>query len=62
MNGRGGGAKQLYSGQSWALKEFDPPACYVLPTPLLLGLVLGPMLEGNLRRAMLTGRSDPTIS
>ncbi|GGB06141.1 hypothetical protein GCM10011491_37830 [Brucella endophytica] len=31
------------------------------PTPLLLGLVLGPMLEGNLRRAMLTGRGDPTI-
>ena len=31
------------------------------PTPLLLGLVLGPMLEENLRRAMLTGRGDPTV-
>ena len=31
------------------------------PTPLLLGLVLGPMLEENLRRAMLTGRGDPLI-
>jgi putative tricarboxylic transport membrane protein len=31
------------------------------PAPLLLGLVLGPMLEQNLRRAMLTGRGDPTI-
>src|SRR5690606_125321 len=31
------------------------------PTPLLLGLVLGPMLEENLRRAMLTGRGDPMV-
>ena len=31
------------------------------PTPLLLGLVLGPMLEENLRRAMLTGRGDPLV-
>ncbi|MDB6454185.1 tripartite tricarboxylate transporter permease [Falsirhodobacter sp. 20TX0035] len=31
------------------------------PTPLLLGLVLGPMLEENLRRALLTGRGDPTV-
>ncbi|HEX5934982.1 MAG TPA: tripartite tricarboxylate transporter permease, partial [Pseudorhizobium sp.] len=31
------------------------------PAPLLLGLVLGPMLEENLRRAMLTGRGDPMV-
>jgi TctA family transporter len=31
------------------------------PAPLLLGFVLGPMLEENLRRAMLLGRGDPTI-
>lgn len=31
------------------------------PTPLLLGLVLGPMLEENLRRAMLTGGGDPMV-
>lgn len=31
------------------------------PAPLLLGLVLGPMLEQNLRRAMLTARGDPMV-
>lgn len=29
--------------------------------PLLLGFVLGPMLEENLRRAMLIGRGDPAV-
>lgn len=32
------------------------------PAPLLLGFVPGPMLEENLRRAMILGRGDPTIS
>ena len=27
--------------------------------PLLLGLILGPMMEENLRRAMLISRGDP---
>ena len=31
------------------------------PAPLLLGFVLGPMLEENLRRAMILGRGDPTM-
>ena len=31
------------------------------PAPLLLGFVLGPMLEENLRRAMLLSRGDPSI-
>ena len=31
------------------------------PAPLLLGFVLGPMLEENLRRAMILSRGDPTI-
>ena len=31
------------------------------PAPLLLGFVLGPMLEENLRRAMIVSRGDPTI-
>jgi TctA family transporter len=31
------------------------------PAPLLLGFVLGPMMEENLRRAMLLSRGDPTI-
>ena len=29
--------------------------------PLLLGFILGPMLEENLRRAMLLSRGDPTV-
>ena len=31
------------------------------PAPLLLGYVLGPLLEEYLRRAMLLGRGDPTL-
>jgi putative tricarboxylic transport membrane protein len=29
------------------------------PAPLLLGFVLGPLLEEHLRRAMILGRGDP---
>ena len=29
------------------------------PAPLLLGFVLGPLLEENLRRAMIMSRGDP---
>jgi len=29
--------------------------------PMLLGFVLGPMMEENLRRALLMGRGDPTV-
>ena len=31
------------------------------PARLLLGFVLGPMMEENLRRAMLLSRGDPTV-
>lgn len=31
------------------------------PAPLLLGFVLGPLLEENLRRAMIISRGDPTV-
>jgi putative tricarboxylic transport membrane protein len=31
------------------------------PAPLLLGFVLGPMLEEHLRRAMIISRGDPSI-
>ena len=31
------------------------------PAPLLLGFVLGPMMEENLRRAMLMSRGDPSV-
>ncbi len=30
------------------------------PAPLLLGFILGPMMEENLRRALLLSRGDPT--
>ncbi len=31
------------------------------PAPMLLGLVLGPMMEENLRRAMVISNGDPTV-
>jgi TctA family transporter len=31
------------------------------PAPMLLGFVLGPMLEENLRRALLMSRGDPSV-
>jgi putative tricarboxylic transport membrane protein len=31
------------------------------PAPMLLGFVLGPMMEENLRRAMLVSRGDPSV-
>jgi TctA family transporter len=31
------------------------------PAPMLLGYVLGPMMEENLRRAMLMSGGDPTV-
>ena len=31
------------------------------PAPLILGFVLGPLMEENLRRAMLLSHGDPTI-
>jgi TctA family transporter len=31
------------------------------PTPMLLGFVLGPMMEENLRRAMLMARGDVSV-
>jgi TctA family transporter len=31
------------------------------PAPLILGFVLGPMMEENLRRALLISRGDPIV-
>jgi putative tricarboxylic transport membrane protein len=39
----------------WAVKWGCEPA------PLLLGFVLGPLMEENLRRAMLISRGDPSV-
>jgi TctA family transporter len=41
-------------GFMWAKLEM-PPA------PMLLGFVLGPLMEENLRRALLISRGDPTV-
>jgi putative tricarboxylic transport membrane protein len=39
----------------WLVKnEFEP-------APMLLGMILGPLMEENLRRAMLIARGDPTV-
>jgi TctA family transporter len=31
------------------------------PAPLILGLILGPLMEENLRRAMLVSRGNPMV-
>ena len=31
------------------------------PAPMLMGLILGPMMEENMRRAMTVSRGDPMI-
>ena len=41
-------------GFVWAKLEFSL-------APMLLGFVLGPLMEENLRRAMLISRGDPTV-
>ncbi|WP_333827499.1 tripartite tricarboxylate transporter permease [Pararhodobacter sp.] len=40
----------------YLLSKLDCPA-----SPLLLGLILGPMMEENLRRALLISRGDPVV-
>jgi len=40
----------------YAFRKLDCP-----PAPLLLGFVLGPMMEENLRRSMLLSRGDPSV-
>jgi putative tricarboxylic transport membrane protein len=40
----------------YILRKLDCPAA-----PLILGLILGPVLEENLRRSLLISRGDPTI-
>jgi putative tricarboxylic transport membrane protein len=46
----------LFGIVGWLLLKLD---CE--PAPLLLGFVLGPLLEEHLRRAMIISRGDPTI-
>jgi len=40
----------------YVLRRLDCP-----PAPLILGLILGPILEENFRRSLLISRGDPTI-
>jgi putative tricarboxylic transport membrane protein len=40
----------------YIFSKLDCPA-----SPLLLGLILGPMMEENLRRALLISRGDPMV-
>jgi putative tricarboxylic transport membrane protein len=49
-------AMAMFGAIGYALIKLD-----FEPAPLLLGFVLGPMLEENLRRAMLISRGDPTV-
>ncbi len=46
----------LFGAVGWLLIKLD---CE--PAPLLLGFILGPLLEEYLRRAMIISRGDPTI-
>ncbi len=50
----------LYSVAGFGLLGYVLMKLHCEPAPLLLGFVLGPMLEENLRRAMILGRGDPT--
>ena len=49
-------AMAMFGGIGYLLVKLD-----FEPAPLLLGFVLGPMLEENLRRAMIISRGDPTV-
>jgi len=46
----------LFGILGWIFVKFD---CE--PAPLLLGFVLGPLMEENLRRALLLSRGDPSV-
>jgi putative tricarboxylic transport membrane protein len=46
----------LFGLVGYAMVKFD-----FEPAPLVLGWVLGPLMEENLRRAMLISRGDPTV-
>jgi putative tricarboxylic transport membrane protein len=49
-------AMALFGVVGYALIKLD-----FEPAPLLLGFVLGPLMEENLRRAMLISRGDATV-
>jgi len=55
-----GNVYDLYAVAGFGLMGYVLMKLRCEPAPLLLGFVLGPMLEENLRRAMILGRGDPT--
>ena len=52
--------RRLHDGRSSACSATSSSSSGCEPAPLLLGFVLGPMMEENLRRALLLSRGDPT--
>jgi len=54
-------AFDLYAVAAFGLLGYVLVKLECEPAPLLLGFVLGPMLEENLRRAMTISRGDPTV-
>ena len=53
-------AFDLFAVALFGLLGYALVKCDCEPAPLLLGFVLGPMLEEHLRRAMIISRGDPT--
>ena len=56
-----GNAFDLYAVALFGLLGYTLIKLGCEPAPLLLGFVLGPMLEENLRRAMIISHGDPTV-
>ena len=54
-------AFDLFAVALFGLLGYALVKCECEPAPLLLGFVLGPMLEEHLRRAMIISRGDPTV-
>jgi putative tricarboxylic transport membrane protein len=54
-------AFDLFAVALFGLVGYVLVKCECEPAPLLLGFVLGPMLEEHLRRAMIISRGDPTV-
>jgi putative tricarboxylic transport membrane protein len=50
----------VYMTAAFGLLGYAFARCGMEPAPLLLGFVLGPMMEENLRRALLLSRGDFT--
>lgn len=51
----------IYMGAGFALVGYILNRLRCEPAPLLLGFILGPMMEEYLRRAMLLSRGDPSV-